>query len=39
VSFQFENFKIEEKLQTKSNSNLQLASASPTMTGSTGNKR
>lgn len=28
VSLQFENFKIEEKLQIKSNSNLQLASAS-----------
>lgn len=29
VSLQFENFKVEEKLQIKSNSNLQLASASP----------
>lgn len=38
VSFQFENFKIEEKLQVKSNSNLQLASASPSVTGTAGEK-
>jgi hypothetical protein len=36
VSLQFENFKIEEKLQVKSNSNLQLASASPSVSGSAG---
>lgn len=34
VSLQFDNFKVEEKLQVKSNSDLQLASA----TGSTGQK-
>jgi len=38
VSLQFENFKIEEKLQVKTNSNLQLASGSPLVTGSTGNR-
>jgi hypothetical protein len=38
VSFQFENFKVEEKLQVKANSDLQLASASPSVTGSTGDK-
>jgi hypothetical protein len=39
VSFQFENFKVEEKLQVKSNSNLQLASASPSLSGSAGDKQ
>jgi hypothetical protein len=38
VSLQFENFKIEEKLQVRSNSNLELASASPTGTGAAGEK-
>ena len=38
VSLQFENFKIEEELQVKTNSNLQLASGSPLVTGSTGNR-
>jgi hypothetical protein len=38
VSFQFENFKVEEKLQVRSNSNLQLASASPSVAGSAGEK-
>lgn len=34
VSLQLENFKVEEKLQIKSNSNLELASASPSVSGS-----
>ena len=37
VSLQFENFKVEEKLRVKSNSDLQLAAASPSV-GSTGEK-
>ena len=36
VSLQFENFKIEEKLQVKANSNLHLASGSTSATESTG---
>ena len=35
VSFQFENFKVEEKLQAKPNSNLQLAAGSTSVTEST----
>ena len=38
VSLQFENFKVEEKLRVKTDSNLQLASGSPLVTGSTGNR-
>jgi len=38
VSLQFENFKVEEKLWVKSNSDLQLASVAPSVTGSTGEK-
>lgn len=38
VSFQFDNFKIEEKLQVKSNNDLLLASKSPSVTGTTGVK-
>jgi hypothetical protein len=38
VSLQFENFRIEAKLQVRSNSNLELASASPTVTGAAGEK-
>ena len=38
VSLQFENFKVEEKLQVKSNSNLELASASTSVPGSAGDK-
>ena len=38
VSFQFENFKIEEKLQVKTNSNLELASGLASVTESTGEK-
>lgn len=38
VSLQFENFKVEEKLQVKPNSNLELASASPSAPASTGEK-
>ena len=38
VSLQFENFKVEEKLQMKSNSDLQLASVASSVTGSTGEK-
>lgn len=37
VSLQFESFKVEEKLRVKSNTDLQLASASPSV-GSTGEK-
>ena len=33
VSLQFENFKVEEKLQIKPNSNIELASATPTGSG------
>ncbi|MBS1805123.1 MAG: hypothetical protein JST28_17315 [Acidobacteria bacterium] len=39
LSLLFDNFKIEEKLKTKSSSDLQLASASPSSTGSAGEKR
>ncbi|HTM15873.1 MAG TPA: hypothetical protein VL135_03180 [Terracidiphilus sp.] len=38
VSLQFENFKVEEKLRVKSNSDLQLASVASSVTGSTGEK-
>lgn len=38
VSFQFENFKIEEKLQVKPNNDLELASGLTPATGSTGDK-
>jgi hypothetical protein len=38
VSLQFENFKVEEKLRVKTDSNLQLASGSSLVTGSTGNR-
>jgi hypothetical protein len=38
VSFQFENFKIEEKLQAKTNSDLQLASGSTPVKETTGDK-
>jgi hypothetical protein len=38
VSFQFENFKIEEKLQVKTNNNLELASGLTPVTESTGAK-
>jgi hypothetical protein len=35
VSFQFDNFKVEEKLQVKANSDLQLASGSTSVKEST----
>jgi hypothetical protein len=38
VSFQFENFKIEDKLQVKANSDLQVASGPTSTTGSAGEK-
>jgi hypothetical protein len=38
VSLQFDNFKVEEKLQIKANNDLQLASGPPPSTGSTGEK-
>jgi hypothetical protein len=38
VSLQFENFKVEEKLRVKLNSDLQLASVASSVTGSTGEK-
>ncbi|WP_348265264.1 hypothetical protein P8935_12120 [Telmatobacter sp. DSM 110680] len=38
VSFQFDNFKIEGKLQVKTNSNLELASGLPSVTEGTGEK-
>jgi hypothetical protein len=38
VSFQLENFKIEEKLQVKTNNNLELASGLASVTESTGEK-
>jgi hypothetical protein len=38
VSFQFENFKIEEKLQVKADKNLDVASGSTSVTESTGEK-
>ena len=38
VSFQFENFKIEEKLQVKTNSDLELASGLTSVTERTGEK-
>lgn len=39
VSFQFENFKVDGKLQVKANNDLQLASAPTSVTGSTGGKQ
>jgi hypothetical protein len=38
VSLQFDNFKVEEKLQVKPNSDLELASGLPPVPGSTGKK-
>jgi hypothetical protein len=38
VSFQFENFKIEEKLQVKTKNDLELASGLTSVTESTGEK-
>jgi len=38
VSFQFDNFKIEEKLHVKASSDLELASGSSPVTGSAGQK-
>ena len=38
VSLQFENFKVEEKLQLKTNSDLQLASAKASVAAGTGEK-
>jgi hypothetical protein len=38
VSLQFENFKVEEKLQVKTNNDLQLASAKTSVTAGTGEK-
>jgi len=38
VSFQFENFKIEEKLQVKTNKDLEVASGLTSVTESTGAK-
>jgi hypothetical protein len=38
VSFQFDNFKVEEKLQVKTSSDLELASGSSPATGSAGQK-
>jgi hypothetical protein len=38
VSFQFDNFKVEEKLQVKTNSDLQVASGSTSVKESTGEK-
>jgi hypothetical protein len=39
VSFQFENFKIEEKVQVKTNNDLEVASGLTSVTESTGKKR
>lgn len=38
VSFQFDNFKVEGKLQVKASSDLELASGSSPVTGGTGQK-
>jgi hypothetical protein len=38
VSFQFDNFKVEEKLRVKASSDLELASGSSPVTGSAGQK-
>jgi hypothetical protein len=38
VSFQFDNFKVEEKLQAKPNNDLELASGMASVTESTGDK-
>lgn len=38
VSFQFDNFKVEEKLKVKANNDLQLASGSSPTAGSAGQK-
>jgi hypothetical protein len=38
VSFQFDNFKIEEKLQVKTNNNLELASGLTSVTEGTGER-
>ncbi len=38
VSFQFDNFKVEEKLQAKTNNNLQLASGATPVKESAGEK-
>ena len=38
VSFQFDNFKVEEKLHVKASSDLELASGSSPLTGSAGQK-
>jgi hypothetical protein len=38
VSFQFDNFKVEEKLQVKTDNSLQLASGSVSVTQSTGER-
>ena len=38
VSFQFDNFKIDEKLQVETNNNLEVASRSTSVTESTGEK-
>ena len=38
VSLQFDNFKVEEKLQAKANNELQLASGPTSVAGSTGEK-
>jgi hypothetical protein len=38
VNLQFENFKVEEKLQLKTNNDLQLASAKTSVTAGTGEK-